>query len=154
MKKFLRNHGALPTVLVRRGLEVLETGKGAPPARSVPLVRPRCTCFLVEQNLWWRGGATDDVAECRRRRREAGDVTFHAERQDTNSDAWKRLLELVDGAAAKGATRFAAADLGTWGRNADRDASLDDRKTQGGQASRALWQSPRPHSAGNRRCRA
>jgi hypothetical protein len=49
----------------------------------------------------------EHFAEYQRRRRLAGDVKFHAEPQDTDCDAWKRLLELVEEAAASGSRTFA-----------------------------------------------
>jgi hypothetical protein len=82
------------------------TSRPEPAAPPVPRVEPGCSCFVVEQNFWW-SGATDDVAEYRRRRHGAGDVSFHVERQDTDCDAWKKLLELVEKAAAERATTFA-----------------------------------------------
>jgi hypothetical protein len=44
--------------------------------------------------------------EDRRRRAAFGDVTFRTEAQDTESEAWKTLLELIDNAAATGAKAF------------------------------------------------
>jgi len=73
------------------------------PAR--PIERLRCRCLAPERAPYVKSpSAAPD--ENRRRRAAAGDVTFHTEIQDTESEAWKTLLELIDDAAATGARKF------------------------------------------------
>jgi hypothetical protein len=68
---------------------------------QMPWPKAGCGCFRPEQ----RGESS--LEEVRRRRVAAGEVTFHSERQDTECDAWKTLLELIEDAAARGAKTFA-----------------------------------------------
>jgi hypothetical protein len=75
--------------------------KPDPPSWS--RVRPGCGCFGPERNRW--PGPLEEKYKSRRRR--AGDVKFHAEPQDSDCDAWKRLLDLVEEAAANGSRTFA-----------------------------------------------
>jgi hypothetical protein len=71
-----------------------------------PIERLRCRCLDPEWGVYAEGpSAAPD--ENRRRRAAAGDVTFHTEAQDTDSEAWKTLLQLIDEAAATGARKFA-----------------------------------------------
>jgi hypothetical protein len=52
-------------------------------------------------------GGLDDPAEYRRRQHTLGAVSFDASPQDTDGNAWKRLLELVEEAASEGVETFA-----------------------------------------------
>lgn len=63
-----------------------------------------CGCFEPEWQASAHLGWTLD--EVRRRRAAVGDVRFH-ETQDTGSEAWTRLVKLIDEAAATGARTFA-----------------------------------------------
>jgi hypothetical protein len=68
--------------------------------------RPRCNCLAPEWEVYARSGSP--AADALRRRRAAvGDVSFHTETQDTDSEAWKTLRQLIDEAAATGAKKFA-----------------------------------------------
>lgn len=55
-----------------------------------------------------RGGPRQDVCACfdQSRPRPRARVGFHTERQDTSAPGWRRLLELVDEAAADGREEF------------------------------------------------
>jgi hypothetical protein len=63
-----------------------------------------CDCFGPEEAGWSHNLTPEDV---RRRRAAAGETTFHLEAQDTESEAWKTLLALIEEAAATGAETFA-----------------------------------------------
>jgi hypothetical protein len=64
-----------------------------------PIFRPLCGCLKLEQNFWGRGSGDRSPNTYRRLREQIGDVQFHTDPQDTECDAWRRLLELVDEAA-------------------------------------------------------
>lgn len=67
--------------------------------------RVRCKCFRPEQAAYARRDLS--LEDLRRRRAAVGETTFHLEVQDTESEAWKTLLELIEEAAATGAKTFA-----------------------------------------------
>jgi hypothetical protein len=80
------------------------------PVRSTPIERVSCHCFAAQRRLWQRGRWRDDPAEYRRLQRDVGEVSLHVEEQDTDCDAWKRLLELVEKAALENVESFAPLD--------------------------------------------
>jgi hypothetical protein len=80
--------------------------------RREPLEQARCNCFAAHLNLLREleaaGSGPDPYpAEYRSRQRALGDVRLHSERQDTDCDAWQRLLELVEEAAVERLEAFA-----------------------------------------------
>ena len=95
--------------LARKGIDpawlrIVEPDSAAP-SENLPLLKPHCSCFAAERRFYLRGRG--DLADYQRRRRHVGDVEFHLEPQDTECDAWKRLLDLVEEAAADGRKTFA-----------------------------------------------
>jgi hypothetical protein len=56
----------------------------------------------MPEQLYWNRGGEKDFAEMARRRQLVGDVEFHDEPQDTECDAWRTLLDLVEKAAEDG----------------------------------------------------
>ena len=68
-------------------------------------IKPLDECFDLEMS-YWGGGGDRDLKTYRRLREHAGDVRFHTERQDTECEAWMRMLELVEEAAEDGRTVF------------------------------------------------
>lgn len=72
---------------------------------QTPLIRPLDDCLALEEN-YWDGSSDRDQATYRRFRELAGDVHFHTEPQDTECDAWLRMVEIVEEAAEDGRTVF------------------------------------------------
>jgi hypothetical protein len=80
--------------------------------RREPLQQAECNCFAAQ----WTSlaqlhaaavGPTPDPAEYRSSQRALGNIPLHRERQDTDCDAWKRLLELVEEAVLEEVEVFA-----------------------------------------------
>lgn len=81
--------------------------KTQPPMPARPIKRPpRCNCLTPEWRVYARSGSPAPD-ELRRARTAVGDVSFHTEMQDTDSEAWETLLQLIEEVAATGARKFA-----------------------------------------------
>jgi hypothetical protein len=80
--------------------------------RREPLQQAECNCFAAQwtsvvQLSAAAAGPTPDPAEYRSRQRALRNIPLHRERQDTDCDAWKRLLELVEEAVLEEVEVFA-----------------------------------------------
>jgi hypothetical protein len=98
----------------RRPTAKLEFPFGLPEEfrRREHLQHARCNCFAAQwtsivQLSAAAAGPTPDPAEYRSRQRALGNIPLHHERQDTDCDAWKRLLELVEEAVLEEVEIFA-----------------------------------------------
>jgi hypothetical protein len=80
--------------------------------RREPLQQAECNCFAAQwtsvvQLSAAAAGPTPDPAEYRSRQRALRNIRLHRERQDTDCDAWRRLLELVEEAVLEEVEVFA-----------------------------------------------